>query len=464
MTSKDSWRFLAICMLFFPMTLCFLQDQGRVLLVSFDGFRWDYIYKVPTPNFQYIIKNGVHIKQVTNVFITKTYPNHYTMVTGLYAESHGIVANEMYDPILNETFSMNHMTINNSKFWEDAYPIWIVNQMQGHRSGAAMWPGTDVKIHGLFPTHYMLYNESVSFQERISKLIEWFMSKEPINLGLLYWEQPDEMGHILGPENHRMRAVISDIDNKLGYLVSELKKANLWDTLNIIITSDHGMAQSSRDRIIELDLYVDRSLYRMIDHSPAVAILPEEGKFNEVYRALANAHPHMTVYKKEDIPRRLHYKQSNKIQPILAVADEGWEILQNKSDEFLCNHGYDNLLPEMHPILIAHGPAFAKNITKQAMNSTDLYPLLCHLLGINPLPSNGSLENVKDLLVSSVSEKLQYRAATYQQESYACFIGVFLGSTLVFVFLLVFIRHLIYNQIPVIGTQHAEIARPLLQA
>ena len=224
------------------------------------------------------MENGVHVKQVTNVFITKTYPNHYTMVTGLYAESHGIVANEMYDPILNETFSLNKMDIHNSKFWEEASPIWVTNQREGHKTGAAMWPGTDVKIHGVFPTYYMPYNESVSFEDRVARLIDWFTSEEPINFGLLYWEQPDEMGHILGPENPLMGPVISDIDKKLGYLMSELKKAKLWDVINVIITSDHGMSQSSSERLIELDQYVNRELYEVIDHSPAVAILPKEGR------------------------------------------------------------------------------------------------------------------------------------------------------------------------------------------
>lgn len=462
MTLNCCWRFLAICVLTFPKTLCFLPDQPRVLLVSFDGFRWDYIYKVPTPNFHNIIKNGVHVKQVTNVFITKTYPNHYTMVTGLYPENHGIVANEMYDPALNETFSMDSMNIYNSRFWEDAYPIWITNQIQGHKSGATMWPGTDVNIHGSLPSHYMVYNESVSFQERVANLIKWFTAKEPINLGLLYWEQPDEMGHILGPEDHHMGRVISDIDDKLGYLVSELKRARLWDVLNIIITSDHGMSQSSKERLIELDHYVDRSLYTMIDHSPTVAILPKEGKFDEVYNALAEAHPHMSVYKKEDIPDRFHYKHNRRIQPILAVADEGWEIVQNNSDHFpMGNHGYDNMLTDMHPIFLAHGPDFRKNITKQTMNFTDLYPLLCHLLDIRPLPNNGSLDNVKDMLATAVSVKQQHR--DYQQESYAYFIGVFLGSVLVFVFLIMFIKYLTCRQIPAMELQNTEIIQPLLQ-
>ncbi|XP_074392632.1 ectonucleotide pyrophosphatase/phosphodiesterase family member 5 isoform X2 [Zonotrichia albicollis] len=451
------WKVLGIFLLSVPSVPCLQAAQPGVLLVSFDGFRWDYIYRVPTPNFHYAMESGVHVRQVTNVFITKTYPNHYTLVTGLYAESHGIVANEMYDPVLNETFSLNKMNTHNSKFWEEASPIWVTNQREGHKSGAAMWPGTDVKIHGVLPTHYMPYNESVPFEDRVAKLIKWFTSEDPINFGLLYWEQPDESGHFLGPDSPFMGAVIRDIDRKLGYLISELKKAKLWDVINVIVTSDHGMSQSSSERLIELDQYVSRELYAVIDHSPAVAILPKEGKLDEVYEALANAHPNMTVYKKEQIPDRFHYKHNRKIQPILAVADKGWEIVQNKSDGFLLgNHGYDNTVPEMHPIFLAVGPAFRKNATKQFMNATDLYPLLCHLLGISPLPNNGSFSAVKDILAEKVPGG---RSA----DSYSTVVGVFLGSLLVFVFTAVFVKHFVLAQPNSMQIRHTEAAQPLLQ-
>ncbi|KAK2113802.1 Ectonucleotide pyrophosphatase/phosphodiesterase member 5 [Saguinus oedipus] len=423
------------------------------------------------------MKYGVHVKQVTNVFITKTYPNHYTLVTGLFAENHGIVANDMFDPIWNKSFSLDHMNIYDSKFWEEATPIWITNQRAGHTSGAAMWPGTDVKIHRSFPTHYMPYNESVSFEDRVAKIIEWFTSKEPINLGLLYWEDPDNMGHHLGPDSPLMGPVIADIDNKLGYLIQMLRKAKLWNSLNLIITSDHGMTQGSEERVIELDQYVDKDHYTLIDQSPVAAILPKEGKLDEVYEALTHAHPNLTVYKKEEIPERWHYKYNSRIQPIIAVADEGWHILQNKSDDFLLgNHGYDNALAEMHPIFLAHGPAFRKNFSKEAMNSTDLYPLLCHLLNITAMPHNGSFWNVQDLLNSAMPKVVSFTQSTillpgsvkpeeYEQEgSYPYLIGVSLGSILVIVFFVIFIKHLIHSQIPALQDMHAEIAQPLLQA
>ncbi|XP_053317219.1 ectonucleotide pyrophosphatase/phosphodiesterase family member 5 [Spea bombifrons] len=305
----------------------------------------------------------------------------------------------MFDPVLNESFSMTALDVYKPEFWEDAVPIWVTNQLEGHKSAAAMWPGTDVKIHDVLPSCYLRYDESVPFEFRVDRIIECF-NGELTNLGLLYWEEPDNSGHHLGPDHPLMEKVIADVDAMLGYLVDQLKKAKLWGSLNLIVTSDHGMAQSSLDRVILLDDYVDRQLYRLIDHSPTVAILPKAGKLDEVYQALANAHPNMTVYKKERIPDRFHYRENVRVQPILLLADIGWTILRNRSDIFNWgDHGYDNLHPDMYPLLIASGPAFKKNFTQDALNSTDVYPLLCHLLDIKPLPNNGSLTNAMDLLV-----------------------------------------------------------------
>ncbi|KAM4772593.1 ectonucleotide pyrophosphatase/phosphodiesterase family member 5 [Rhinophrynus dorsalis] len=459
MPTDFHWRLISLCALIYSGTYCLKQEQRKVLVVSFDGFRWDYVTKFPTPNFKSLIEKSAHVKHVTNIFITKTYPIHYTLVTGLYAENHGVVANEMFDPVLNETFSMNHLDIYKPEFWEDAVPIWVTNQLQGHGSGAAMWPGTDVKIHNVFPTRYLPYNESVPFEFRVHKLIDWF-NEGLINLGLLYWEEPDFSGHILGPDNPSMEQVVADVDAKLGYLVDQLKRAKLWGTLNVIITSDHGMSQCSLEKVIALDDYVDRELYTMVDHSPDVAILPKQGKLDEVYRRLHNAHPNMTVYKREEIPVRFHYKENVRIQPILLLADVGWQIIQNRSDNTLWgDHGYDNLHPDMHPLLIASGPAFRKHFTQDIMNSTDLYPLLCHLLHIKPLPNNGSLSNVLDLLASSPMPK---PIETQKQNIYASFIGIGLGIALIIVFFTVFLKHLYQSQVTMVRERSVELTEPLL--
>lgn len=256
-----------------------VRDRPKLLLVSFDGFRWDYIYRVPTPNFKIVMDDGVMVKQVESSYITKTLPNHYSLVTGLYAETHGIVANEMYDPVLNRSFSMETDSVYESRWWEEAVPLWVTIQKAGGRSGAAMWPGSDVKIHGMFPNQYLMYNASVSFETRVERIIEWFSApkEEAVDFGVLYWEEPDESGHNVGPQSPLMDAVITGIDDKLGFLINELKKAGLYEKVNLIVTSDHGMAQLSADKIVELDEYVSRDLYTWVDKSPVVGILPKEG-------------------------------------------------------------------------------------------------------------------------------------------------------------------------------------------
>lgn len=303
----------------------------RLLLVSFDGFRADYLQNYEFPHLQNFIKDGVLVKQVQNVFITKTFPNHYSIVTGLYEESHGIVANSMYDVIAKKHFSDT-----NDKdpfWWNEAVPIWVTNQLQGNRSSAAaMWPGTDVPIHNTTPSYFMDYSPAVSFGERLGNLTTWLSSSNPpVTFATLYWEEPDASGHKYGPaDKDNMRRVLKEVDDHVGELVHQLKVLGLWETLNVIITSDHGMTQCSKDRLINLDHCIDPADYTLVDLTPVAAILPKKNR-TKVYYKLKICDPHMKVYLKEDIPARFHYQHNDRIQPIILVADEGWTIVLNKS-------------------------------------------------------------------------------------------------------------------------------------
>lgn len=448
-----------------------VKERPKLLLVSFDGFRWDYIDRVPTPNFLSITDTGVKVEFVENAYITKTLPNHYSLVTGLYAERHGIVANEMYDPVLNQSFSMETDSIYDSRWWEEAVPLWVTIQKAGGRSGAAMWPGSDVKIHNMYPTQYLQYNASVSFETRVEWIIEWFSAPkdEAVDFGVLYWEEPDESGHNLGPQSPLMDVVIADIDEKLGFLINELKKAELYDKVNLIVTSDHGMAQLSPEKIIELDEYVSRDLYTWVDKSPVVGIMPKEGKLDEVYNLLLDANPNMVVYKKEEIPEHYHYQHNTRIMPILIEAKEGWTIMQNRTGPFMLgNHGYNNTLRNMQPVFVARGPAFRENYVKSSMRSVDLYPLMCHILSIRPLPNNGSLSNVQDLLsiqptASTPIPPHHPIAPKVTGYSYAPIVGSFLGVVLVLGFLVVYIILVTLKQRPSRKHRSWEMSQPLLQ-
>ncbi|XP_024413527.2 bis(5'-adenosyl)-triphosphatase ENPP4 isoform X1 [Desmodus rotundus] len=378
----------------------------KLLLVSFDGFRADYLQNYEFPHLQSFIKEGVLVEHVKNVFITKTFPNHYSLVTGLYEESHGIVANFMYDVITKKHFSDSNDR--DPFWWNEAVPIWVTNELQENRSSAAaMWPGTDIPIHNTTPSYYMNYSSSVSFQERLNNITSWLRySSPPVTFAALYWEEPDASGHKYGPEDRgNMSRVLKEIDDLIGELIYKLKILGLWEHLNVIITSDHGMTQCSKDRLINLDLCVDPSDYTLIDLSPVAAILPKRNR-TEVYNKLKNCSSHMSVYLKEDIPARFHYQHNDRIQPVILVADEGWTIVLNKSSPKLGDHGYDNSLPSMHPFLAAHGPAFHKGYKHSTVDSVDIYPMMCHILGLKPHPNNGTFGHTKCLLLDQWCIKL----------------------------------------------------------
>ncbi|XP_066560534.1 bis(5'-adenosyl)-triphosphatase enpp4 [Amia ocellicauda] len=375
------------------------RSTEPLLLVSFDGFRADYLKNYSFPNLKkFFFSDGVLVEHLTNVFITKTFPNHYSIVTGLYAESHGMVASKMYDPITKTKFSIANDT--DPFWWNEATPIWLSTQKAGYKTATAMWPGTDIRIHNRTSTYYLHYNPNVTFQERVGNLTKHLSEEEAVRFAALYWEEPDYSGHKYGPDNTtQMAKVLKEVDDHIGFLVDKLNKSGLWGKINVIITSDHGMTQCSQDRLIKLDQCIGEKNYTLVDLSPVTAVIPVTNS-TYVYNILKNCHPNMKAYMKAEIPDRLHYRNNERIQPIILVADEGWTIVKNGPLPRLGDHGYDNALPSMHPFLAAYGPAFRKGYRMTSFNSVDIYPLMCRLLGIEEMPNNGSFVNARCLLVS----------------------------------------------------------------
>ncbi|XP_070567459.1 ectonucleotide pyrophosphatase/phosphodiesterase family member 5-like [Ptychodera flava] len=384
-----------------------LHDGPLTLLISFDGFRWDYLQKVDTPNFDLLISNGSFVpKGILPTFITKTFPNHFTIATGLYEESHGMVANNMYDPELKEKFHIGDEDSTSSKWWDvGAEPIWVTNQKHGGSSGVYYWPGSEAEIKGVRPDHYKKYSKTTSFKTRIDGVIDWFTGDNPINLGLLYFNEPDHTGHQYGPDSDEILDVISMCDNTTGYLIQRLQEADLFDKINILITSDHGMTELTADHVIQLSDYINTDLFDLVDSGPVAAMNPFDSRnILTVYNALAKKHPNMTVYLKDDIPDYFHYKHNPRIMPIIASADEGWRVVLNKTS-LLNNtdkggHGYNNRFKSMHPFFIAHGPAIKQNFTLDQFNNVDIYPLICKIMEIKAAANNGSLAVAGTMLES----------------------------------------------------------------
>lgn len=257
---------------------------SKLLIVSFDGFRWDYLSRTDTPFFDWIKKTGVTARYgIKNAFVTKTLPNHFTLVTGLWEESHGIVGNEMWDDRLNETFSAWNDTQEAESRWYDvgAQPVWVANQIQKKGlTGCMMWVGCQAPIQGVLPTYHIPYNGKVTNESRIDTVVEWLAGQHAreVNLALLYFEQPDAFGHIYGPDSPQVTEMIKGLDKVVGYLLEQLQKKDLLKSTNIIITSDHGFAATPKDLVINLDNYADPQSYRVIQLTPVATILPNEGK------------------------------------------------------------------------------------------------------------------------------------------------------------------------------------------
>ncbi|XP_078479405.1 LOW QUALITY PROTEIN: bis(5'-adenosyl)-triphosphatase enpp4-like, partial [Lampetra planeri] len=376
-----------------------IHDPPPLLLISFDGFRADYLQRFPMPNLELLYSQGVLVEQLTNVFVTKTFPNHFTMVTGLYAESHGIVASNMYDPVSHKTF---RTSTRDPMWWNKAQPLWISAQDSGYKTAAMMWPGSDITYGNRTATHFLRYNPGVTFQQRLGNVTNWMLASEEeqgVMFAAIYWEEPDRSGHIFGPDNDTaIGRALKEVDDNVGHVMSELKRLGLWGRVNLLVTSDHGMAQCAADRLIRLDDCLHPDNYTLVDVTPVAAIIPLADP-QVVFALLDKCHAHMTAYLKQEIPDRLHYRNSERIPEIILVADEGWTIVR-QGDQLprLGDHGYDNTLPSMHPFFSAVGPSFRQGYRMSRLQSVDIYPLMCHLLSVPPQPNNGTLAQARCLL------------------------------------------------------------------
>ncbi len=393
-----------------------LKDRGSngktnyadtIILVSLDGFRWDYLERTATPQLDEFVRQGVKAKALIPIFPSKTFPNHLSMATGRYAENHGIVSNSMYDPLFNEWYYIGEGSepVQDGK-WYDAEPVWVTAERQGQIAMTMFWPGSEVEIKGYRPSEYYIYNGSIPNADRVDQVLNWLdypQAYRPTFISL-YFSDPDSWGHYYGPDSPEMATVVQYMDQLIGQLVSGLEERGILEEINIIIVSDHGMVSISRDSMIFLDDYINMDEVLMVDWTPVAAIRPGLGKLDSVYQQLQGAHPHLQVFKKDDIPQRYHYQNHRRIQPIIAIADEGWSI---STREFFNNnpnlytggkHGYDPTYVSMRGIFLARGPAFKSGYLSVEFTNIHLYELMTTILNLDPAVNDGHLDSVKNML------------------------------------------------------------------
>uniref|UniRef100_A0AAX7VKH0 Ectonucleotide pyrophosphatase/phosphodiesterase 1 n=1 Tax=Astatotilapia calliptera TaxID=8154 RepID=A0AAX7VKH0_ASTCA len=413
---KDDSRLLMINTGQRPLRECIYQmfflsrfSKPPLILVSLDGFRAAYLKEHAShmPVISKLRNNGTTTPYLRPVYPTKTFPNHYTIVTGLYPESHGIVDNKMYDVKQNAFFSLKTDEKLNPQ-WYQGEPVWLTAIYQKLKSATFFWPGSDVAINGTLPSFYKM---SVTFEKRVSTLLDWLNlpEGERPDFYTLYLDEPDSTGHYYGPESTQIVPALQKVDRILGMLMDGLKAKNLHNCVNIIVASDHGMESASCERASYVsDFQKDTSGFTVIQ-GPAARIRPSrlpqdysscEFLFKNTRIPLTVDQP-MRPYLKENLPKRMHFAKNIRIERGHLYMKSGWQAALKHSDIKYCTggfHGSDNLFTNMQAIFIGYGPAFKHSTVVPTFENIELYNLMCDLLGIRPSPNNGTHGSLNHLL------------------------------------------------------------------
>ena len=381
------------------------------ILVSIDGFRPDYLRQGNSPRLDALAAGGVSAAMRPS-FPSKTFPNHWTLVTGDRPDRHGIVANKMEDAARpGETFTM---ASDDPFWWNGVPPIWVEAEKAGIRSATMFWPGANVQwggtrdpqwphdvTGGTRAQDWQQFNQTMPEVQRVNAILDWLRRPADIRPRFLtlYFDAVDTAGHRFGPGDTRTGAAVADIDRAIGMLVDGLK--TLDQPANLVIVADHGMATTSSERTIALDRIAPPADYRIVETGPYAALEPQPGREAALRQALSQPHPHMQCWPKDQIPARFHYGRNPRVPAWLCLAETGWVIADKAPTIPMTGgaHGYDNMAPEMAALFVAHGPAFKPAAVLPAFDNVDVYPLLARLIGLSPHPSDGTAATFDTVLL-----------------------------------------------------------------
>ncbi|HEX7917661.1 ectonucleotide pyrophosphatase/phosphodiesterase [Rudaea sp.] len=402
---------LVLCLLVLVLAACAApapkpESGAPLILISIDGFRADFFDRGLTPNLKALASDGVRAQAMRPAFPTLTFPNHYTLVTGLYPDHHGIVNNRFSDPASGKKFVYKDASITSDPSWWGGEPIWVGVERQGKHAATMFWPGSDVAIGGVRPEHWMPFDGKMSSSARVDQVLAWLdlpVAQRP-DLVTLYFDVVDHAGHDHSPDSREVNDAIVTVDRALGRLLDGLRQRGMLDKTNIIVVSDHGQVATEKGAYVILDDIVDVRDLRIENMGLLSTFAAEPGHEAAVEKALLAPHDHMRCWKKGETPARLHYGGNPRIPPLLCLADPGWLIwtreFVNRPGFFVSKgeHGYDNADPHMSALFVASGPAFKRGLVVPEFDNVDVYPLLTRLLGIRPAPNDGNPATSEQML------------------------------------------------------------------
>lgn len=384
------------------------SDAPIVILISLDGFRWDYLQKFKPPHLSKLAVEGVEAERLISAFPSLTFPNHYTIATGLWPEHHGIIANSFYDDGFKTNFNIFNSPAPRESRWWGGEPIWVTALKQGRIANCMFWPGSDAPIQDVRPNQWRSFDYKVTLHERVQTVLDWLgqpVGKRPDFISL-YFHETDSAAHHYGIDSAENTQAVFDVDKAVGQLVEGIHRLKLDALVNLVIVSDHGMAEVSATRIVALSRLFDLKQVQ-VDFSGAVAGLrPLDGDVDSLFKKISAQENHFRVYRRENMPTRFHFRENGRIPPVVLVAHEGWYIRKQPLDEVAAQkfekatHGFDPELSSMGATFIANGPAFRRHTKIAAVENIHIYNLLCATLGLRPAPNDGD-----DRLVEKVLKK-----------------------------------------------------------
>ena len=381
------------------------SGRDSVLLVSIDALRADYLDLGITPNLSRLAREGVRADWMTPSYPSLTFPNHYTLVTGLRPDHHGVVHNSMWDDALGDFRIADRKAVGESRWW-GGEPIWIGAQKAGLRSAMMFWPGSEAPIQGLRPTRWNRFDDTYPYNARVDAVVGWL--DEPAatrpQLVTLYFEKLDKAGHDFGPDSPQAHAALREADAAIGRLLQGLAARGRLDRVDLIVVSDHGMATVPPGHVIAIEDLATELEAIVVSDGQSIGIAPRVGYEQVVGRRLLGAHPNYDCWRRQDLPARWHYGTHPRVPPIVCQMHEGWDALSRTKfakrpvGATRGSHGYDPALPSMRAIFLARGPAFRQGVRLPPFDNVDVYPLLARLLGIAPAANDGNPATLRPAL------------------------------------------------------------------
>jgi predicted AlkP superfamily pyrophosphatase or phosphodiesterase len=372
------------------------QKAHYVVLVSLDGFRWDYARRDGATHLLAIGRQGVWAPEgMIPSFPSLTFPNHFTIVTGLYPEHHGLVANGFYDTARQARYGIGDPAAVSDGSWYSGTPLWSLAESQGMRTACFFWPGSEAKIAGYQPTYYLHFDNKIDENARVEQVLSWLRLPAPDrpHFITLYYNEPDHSGHEHGPDSPETKAAALKVDKLIGKLKEGLDATGL--PIDLVVVSDHGMAKVQGDWIT-LDKFADLTGFETVG---SLLYPKTDEDAARVYNQLKKASSQFVVYRRKDFPAELNYRDNPRtgdpiVEPTGPFVIRAHEPPAGKTDNPppAGMHGYDpHKMPEMKASFFAAGPDILPGHTVRPFENVNLYPWLAHLLGLNPPKTDGTL-------------------------------------------------------------------------